>query len=200
MGDKATRPRGAAAAPVTIRKPGKACAKCGTAFQDGDQHYSILKHDETEQAWVRRDYCLECWGQVLDSEDGCDVHSLWRTRYVDRDAARRTPVNEYTPLLEICYDALHEQDTTQHGLAYLSAMVLRRQKVFRLVRTVRDQETEQASLLFFDRVNQAEVQVPDPPMTLEELRATRRVLQSRLTPIEPLGREAPDPEVAHDRD
>lgn len=150
---------------------------------------------------MRSDYCLACWEQALEGESGTTVHSLWRTRYVDRDAARRTPPNEYTPLLEICYDALSSEDAEQQSLAYLTAMVLRRQKVFRLVRREQDEATQQEAYLFFDKVNQVEVRVPDPPMSLDSLRATRRVLQSRLAPLtEAPGDGALDQEVVHEPD
>ncbi len=200
MGDKTTRFSSNPANSVNIRRAGVACASCGTGFEDGQEHFSILRHDEPTGEWHRGDFCLGCWDGVLEGEDGRDLYSLWRTRYIDRNAARRTPANEYTPLLEICYDALHSEEAEQQGLAYLSAMVLRRQKVFRLVRSERAEDNAPASLLFYDKVNQAEIRVPDPPMTLDDLRATRRVLQSRLTPLPAEGCDVPDQEVAHERE
>ena len=166
---------------------------------DGAEHYSVLQRNEAEELWVRLDYCMDCWDAALDTLEPETLHSLWRTRFVDRNAARQTPVNEYTPLLEICYDSLGADEIDSQAMAYLSAMVLRRQKVFRLVRTERDADTDQEALLFYDTVSQAEVRVPDPPLTLDELRATRRVLQERLAAVTPDDGPATQ-EVVHEPD
>lgn len=179
--------------------------RCETPFADGQDIRSALIRtepdtDTDDTAWQRRDFCEPCWAQVQATPEADTFFLTWRTRFIDRTAANQAPPTEYVPLLDICYEALATDDDESQGLAYLSAMVLRRQKVFRFVRTMEDDERAQRSLIFFDKANQAEVRVPDPRLSPEDLLATRRVLQDRLSPVGPDGSDVPAEEAEREPD
>lgn len=203
--EKTTTSGAAVSSRVSVRRAGRTCATCESPFADGQDHYSVLSHAAEPDEWVRTDFCLACWETAVERfpthpPASGDIHSLWRTRYTDRDTARRTPVNEYTPLLEICYDALECDSREDQGLAYLAAMVLRRQRVFRLIRAESGGDTPHDALLFYDKVRQAEVRIPDPPLTMDELRTTRRVLQDRLAAVGADATPPADREMVHERE
>lgn len=182
---------------VAIGHAGRTCARCEEKFTDGQDVCSVLGPDAGGE-WPRVDYCTACWSTVREGAGPDQFFLCWRTKFTDRDAANRTPASQYTPLLSICYDALQADDPAAEGLAYLTAMVLRRQKVFRYIRAARDDATARSALVFFDKVNETEVRVPDPQLTPEELAVMRQELQARLAPEGPDDDEVPAQEAVRE--
>ena len=67
---------------------------------------------------------------------------------------------------------------------YLAAQLLRRQKVFRLIKESDEDEGESRVSLFADRIGNRFIEVRDPNFSYDELEAGRQALLVRLRELE----------------
>lgn len=167
---------------VKITKTARKCAATDRPFAHGERVVSrVLVKDHT---YVRQDFCTDAWTKQLADE----AVAFWRTVY--RDPESEQPAEVHSPLRQVFYDAAEGDGRADMALAYLASQLLRRQKVFRLIKESDDPEHEHRTALFADRHGDRLVEVPDPGLTLRELEAAREELMRRLAAF-----ETPDEEV-----
>lgn len=163
---------------IKIGKSAHACVVCGSSFEHEQAVTSSLQPGDEEL--VRSDYCEKCW----DAESAAHVYSVWSGQFYDPDVAEQGPEESYSPLRRTFYDAVESDDRTVMAMAYLAAQLLRRQKVFRLIKESKDPDTDAAVVLFSDRVDNRLIEVKDPCLSYAELEEGRRLLMERLNELE----------------
>ena len=77
----------------------------------------------------------------------------------------------------------------QIAKAYLAAQLLRRQKVFRLVKESDDTDGEMRVALFMDRIGNRIAEARDPHLTYAEMETARVQLMEELTALEAAAEE-----------
>ena len=85
---------------------------------------------------------------------------------------------------QVFYEAVEADNRSELAKAYLAAQLLRRQKVFRLVKESDDPESEVRVTLFSDRIGNRLIEVRDPNLSFAELEAGRAALLERLNELE----------------
>jgi len=116
--------------------------------------------------------------------------------YYDPLVAEQEPEGTFSPLRQLFYDAVALEDRPALSLAYLAAQLLRRQKVFRLIKESDDPEAAQHVILFSDRIGNRLIEVRDPSLTYAELEDARQELMTRLTALEaPEEEDQPDSQL-----
>jgi hypothetical protein len=115
---------------------------------------------------------------------GADTVAVWTCEYVDPRVAEQGPPEKFSPLRRLFYDAVEAGDRTSLAKAYLAAQLLRRQKVFRLVKESNETEGEARVALFTDRLGNRLVEVRDPKLTYGELETARTTLIQELAQLE----------------
>lgn len=163
---------------VKITKAGKACAACEKSFTHEEEVRSLVRVLEGQLA--REDFCGACWNN--DRAGG--AYSVWSLRYYDPRVAEQEPPEVFSPLRQLFYDAVESEDRIELAKAYLAAQLLRRQKVFRLVKESDDAEGEVRLSLYTDRIGNRLIEVRDPNFSYAELEAGRRALITRLEELE----------------
>lgn len=109
-----------------------------------------------------------------------DVYSHWETRYRDPAVARTTPKEQYMPLLNLCYESVAQSGFDAEAMAYVCALVLRRQKVFRFVREEKDEASGRTVLIFADKHNDTQMRIVDPQLTESQLREVKQRLEAHI--------------------
>jgi hypothetical protein len=137
-----------------------------------------------EGAFHREDYCDACWNQ----ERTQGAYSTWNHSFYDPKVAELESEETYSPLRQLFYEAIQSEERVVQARAYLAAQLLRRQKVFRLVKEGDAAEEETRILLFTDRIGNRLIEVRDPNFSFRELEAGRVTLIERLQQL-----EAPEP-------
>ena len=92
------------------------------------------------------------------------------------------------------YGAVEDSTRKSIAIAYLAAQLLRRQKVFRLIKETKDPDTDASVILFNDRIGNRLIEVNDPSLSHEELDGARHLLMERLTQLEKPEEEVNDDE------
>lgn len=137
-----------------IARRGRACSVCGRAFGSEEEHYSGIA--EVESRFERRDVCLGCWDRRPE------LFSFWRTRMPRLERRRLEDVGA----LQEFFKRLLEKasaDPARAKITYLAALLLARKRRVRLLGS-RD------GLLRLEKSWDGEtVEIPDPPITDEEL-------------------------------
>ena len=175
---------------IKIRKTARRCSVCEKPFVHDQELRSIARIDEG--LLVREDFCTQCW----DDQTSTQTYSVWSPVYYDPLVAEQEPEETFSPLRQLFYDAVALEDRPALSLAYLAAQLLRRQKVFRLIKESDDPEAAQHVILFSDRIGNRLIEVRDPSLTYAELEDARQELMTRLTALEaPEEEDQPDSQL-----
>ncbi len=175
---------------INIQRESAQCLKCGASFQHEEKHHSLLKIEDKD--FLREDYCLGCWSERSDQPgEGSDgVYSSWETRYHDPSVATATPQEQFLPLLNLCYESIVEGGSNGESMAYMCALILRRQKIFRFVREEKEEEGERRSVLvFLDKHNGTQMRIVDPELTDAQLQEVKQRLEEKISPEEQASEE-----------
>lgn len=163
---------------IRIGKPGRVCAGTSRPFDHGEKVVSVVKIEDREI--VREDFAESAW----DPGRGAGAMAVWETQYVDPRVAEQEPEEAFSPLRKLFYDAFESDDRMQLARAYLAAQLLRRQKVFRIIRESDSEDGTGRFALFNDRIGNRIIEVRDPQLTYAELEAARVSIMEALAEIE----------------
>jgi len=163
---------------IKIGKSAKHCCACEADFLHEQVIYSLLR--PLDDLYVREDFCESCWSE----ERAEAAFSSWTAQYYDPDALNDDSEEEFSPLRKTFYAVVEDQDRLSQSIAYLAAQLLRRQKVFRLIKETEDLETEESLILFNDRIGNRLIEVHDARLTHAEMEAGRLELLSKLSALE----------------
>jgi hypothetical protein len=172
---------------IKIGKSGKQCHFTGTSFAHGDEIVSVLRIQGGEL--VREDYSRQSW----DDSYGTAAMAVWSNRYIDPAVAEQEPPEKFSPIRHIFYEAAVSEDRNELAVAYLAAQLLRRQKVFRLIKEAEEAEGIGRVALFSDRIGDKLIEVRDPNLTYAEMEDGRIALMERLTRLESPEEPAEEP-------
>lgn len=173
---------------IRLGKTGRACAATERPFEHGDDVVSVAKLEHEEL--TRRDYAKRHW----DPECATGALAVWATRYVDPKVAEQTPPDVYSPLRQVFYRAADSDDRVELAKAYLAAQLLRRQRVFRLIKESDEEDGDARVALFADRITDRFVEVRDPNLSYEEMEAGRTALIEALGDLENPGEQMAESE------
>lgn len=163
---------------IKIGKSARLCTACERSFVHEESLCSLVRI--VDQQFVREDYCQDCW--TVERSQG--AFSVWTPRFYDPKIAEQQPPEIFSPLRQAFYECAESEVRTDLAKAYLAAHLLRRQKVFRLVKESDDPEAATRVTLFHDRLGNRLIEVRDPNLTYAELEAGRVVLIERLNELE----------------
>ena len=165
---------------INIQKKSSRCLKCGEEFRHEQEHHSLLMIEDKD--FLREDYCEKCWSERSDGAEADNAYSCWKSKYVDPSVARETPSEQFLPLLNLCYESIAQGDADARAMAYMCALILRRQKVFRFVREEKEESPPTSVLVFFDKHNDTQIRIVDPQLTESQLQDVRKRLEAMLGP------------------
>ena len=163
---------------IQIQRESPLCKGCNDAFVHGQKHYSLLRIEESN--FLREDYCGKCWTEKSFSKESEDIYSCWETKYRDPAVAKATPKEQFIPLLNLCYESIAQGGQESESMAYMCALVLRRQKVFKFIREEKENSSGRPMLVFSDRHNDTQIRIVDPQLTQSQLEDVRCKLQERV--------------------
>lgn len=163
---------------IRISKSTHSCAACGVDFQHLQTLTSIVKAAEGELH--RQDYCKACW----HTEQNKDVYSVWSTIFHDAKVEEAGPPEVFSPLRQLFYEAAEEESRLEMAKAFLAAGLLRRQKVFRLIKESDESDGNIRITLYADRIGNRLIEVPDPQFSYAEMDKARTLLIERLQVLE----------------
>ena len=129
---------------------------------------------------VRDDFCEPCWKDVTQPR----AFSVWHSKFYDPRVAEQEPPEVFSPLRQLFYECVDSQDRQETAKAYLAAHLLRRQKVFRLIKESDGGDDEISIALFSDRIGNRLIEVRDPNLSHDELEKGRLRLLERLKELE----------------
>lgn len=129
---------------------------------------------------MREDYCVTCW----DANQADSAYSTWTANYYDPKVAEAEPEESFSPLRQTFYKAVEKETRPDLAVAYLAAQLLRRQKVFRLIKESKDPDNDTSTILFNDRIGNRLIEVSDPSLSHAELETARQVLMEALAKLE----------------
>jgi len=180
---------------IRIGKSTRVCARTQQTFEHGQELLSLVR--QGEEGLVREDYTKEAW------EPGCadGAIAVWATSYVDPDNHTQETEDAFSPLRNLFYESVESEDRTDLAKAYLAAQLLRRQKVFRLIKEGEESETDSKFALYTDRIGDRMIEVRDPNLSYAELNAARGSLMESLNALEePEAPEAGEEEAVEDQE
>ena len=151
---------------------------CNEAFLHGQKHHSLLRIEAAN--FLREDYCDTCWMEKSFSIESDEIYSCWETRYRDPAVAKATPKEQFIPLLNLCYESIAQGGQDAESMAYMCALVLRRQRIFKLLREEKDESSGRTVLVFSDKHNDTQIRIVDPGLTQSQLEDVRRRLEERV--------------------
>lgn len=163
---------------IKIGKNAHTCAICESDFIHEQKVSSLVR--VVEGLFQREDFCSNCWEDTLAQ----GAYSTWAIQYYDPKVAEQEPEEVFSPLRKLFYDSLEEASRPSIAIAYLAAQLLRRQKVFRLIKETKDPDNDSALILFNDRIGNRLIEVSDPNLSHSELDAARIQLMEQLTALE----------------
>lgn len=163
---------------IKISKSAHKCQKCERPFVHEEELMSTVRIEN--QMLVRDDFCPNCW----DPKHATGVFSQWTFRFYDAKVADQQPAEVFSPLRHVFYEAAESEDRTELAVAYLASQLLRRQKVFRLLKESDSTEREVRLTLFTDRIADRLIEVRDPNLSYAELEKGRCILLERLSALE----------------
>lgn len=176
---------------IRIGKPGRVCEGSERQFEHGETVVSVMRVEN--QQLVRHDFAKPAW--VDDRASG--AVAVWETQYRDPSVEEQEPPEKFSPLRKLFYESAESDDRVQIAKAYLAAQLLRRQKVFRLVKESDDTEGDARVALFMDRIGNRLAEARDPNLTYAEMEAARVELMSELAALEtPESNDPVAPDVA----
>lgn len=163
---------------IKIGKSGRVCLSCERTFEHEEQLRSVVRIGE--EGLTRHDYCTKCYNAEL----GTNAYSVWSPKYYDPAVAEALPEEVFSPLRQAFYDAVDSKDRNTLAMAFLAAQLLRRQKVFRLLKETEDGDEEMKLILFADRIGDRLIEVKDPFLSHAEMEEGRVLLMERLAELE----------------
>lgn len=163
---------------IRIGKGARACSACERDFEHEQELRSLVRlHDGLLN---REDYCLSCW----EPGRAQGAFSLWSVRFYDPKVAEQEPPEVFSPLRQTFYESVEAEERAELAKAYLAAQLLRRQKVFRLIKESNEPDEEVRLTLFADRIGNTLVEVRDPNLSFQEMETGRQGLMDRLRELE----------------
>ncbi|HQH51287.1 MAG TPA: hypothetical protein PKY01_02615 [Candidatus Hydrogenedentes bacterium] len=163
---------------IKITKSSRACSGCERPFEHGEEIFSRVRIEE--QSFVREDFDKTHW----QPDKAQDAVAAWSTTYVDPKIEAQKPPEVFSPLRQVFYESAESTARDDIAIAYLAAQLLRRQKVFRLIKEFDSEEGEARVALFADRIGNRFIEVGDPNLSYEELENGRQALLRRLQELE----------------
>lgn len=163
---------------IKIGKSSNACIACERDLAHEEMFHSRVQI--LEEQLVREDYCEDCWVDDL----AVDAYFSWSSRYCDPAVANAQPPEIFSPLRQLFYESLDSDTPLDEATAFLAAQLLRRQKVFRLIKESDEGDGELHILLFNDKIGNRLVEVRDPNFTYAQLETARGNLLQRLAELE----------------
>lgn len=163
---------------IKISKSSRICTGCERPFVHEEELTSLVRI--INQAFTREDYCAACW--KTDFSQG--AFSVWSPRFYDPKVAEQQPPEVFSPLRQVFYDAAESEDRSETAVAYLAAQLLRRQKVFRLLKESDGADGDVRVTLYADRIADRLIEARDPALTYAELETGRATLLERLNRLE----------------
>lgn len=163
---------------IKIGKNAHTCVICEVDFVHEQIIHSLIRVEDNQ--FQREDYCANCWNE----QNAQNTYSTWNMQYYDPKVAEQEPEEVYSPLRSIFYDTVEDSSRCSIAIAYLAAQLLRRQKIFRLIKETKDPDTDAAQILFNDRIGNRLIEVNDPNLAHAELDDARITLMQRLTDLE----------------
>lgn len=174
---------------IKISKNAHSCAACGNDFQHEQDLTSVVK--VAEGVLHRQDFCRDCW----HAEESKDAYSVWSMVYHDAKLENQAPPEVFSPLRQLFYEAAEEESRIEMAKAFLAAGLLRRQKVFRLIKESDESDGDVRITLYTDRIGNRLIEVPDPQFTYAEMDKARTLLIERLQVLEQAAAAAAAPEA-----
>lgn len=164
---------------IKISKSARNCLGCGHEFVHEETVNSAIRIQDL--AFVREDFCGACWTPAR----AAGAFSAWSSRYHDPRVAEQQPPEVFSPLRQVFYEAVESGDRQELAKAYLAAQLLRRQKVFRLIKESDAPDEEVVRIILFaDRIGDRLIEVRDPSLSAAEMQVGRRLLLERLSQLE----------------
>ncbi|UCD56026.1 MAG: hypothetical protein JSV16_09240 [Candidatus Hydrogenedentota bacterium] len=163
---------------MEIQKKSSHCTGCSEAFAHEQKHHSLLRIEGN--SFLRDDYCEKCWSGRPGLAGMDEIYSHWETKYQDPTVAKATPKEQFIPLLDLCYESIAQGDSDGEAVAYMCALILRRQKVFKFIREEKEEPTRRSVLVFSDKYNDTRIRIVDPQLTESQLEDVRRKLEEKL--------------------
>ncbi|MFP4190799.1 MAG: hypothetical protein ACLFU6_01890 [Candidatus Hydrogenedentota bacterium] len=163
---------------IKIGKNAKKCFVCETPFVH-DQVF-VSRTRVQEGVLLREDYCEACW----DPSWGEGAFCVWRPVFRDPSVELEEPPEAYSPLRQAFYEALESEDRAVLARAYLAAQLLKRQRVFRLIKESDESDGETRISLYVDKHGDGLIEIRDPNLSYAELEVGRADLLERLAEIE----------------
>jgi hypothetical protein len=159
---------------IDLKKIGRKCSGSDTIFKHGDAVVSLVR--PSEEGLAREDYHSSFWHEGLSE----GALAVWRTVYRDASQEEESERKEAaSPLRVFFYEALSLTTRPGYAQAFLAAQLLRRQRVFRLLKEPTKDSGERV-MLFLDLESDAIVEVPDPDFSLDELKEARSGLEKAI--------------------
>ncbi len=175
---------------IRIGKGARICCGCERAFVHQEELFSLVRL--ADEDFVREDYCASCW---LPGH-GRTAYSTWSPTFYDPKVAEQEPPEVFSPLRQLFYEAVESDDRTDLAMAFLGAQLLKRQKVFRLIKESDEPDSETRVILYGDRIGNRLIEVRDPNFTYAELETARTALMDKLRELE--APEEPEEEQSED--
>ena len=153
--------------PLSLR-----CSRTGRELKPGESYYSVLT--ESEQGFVRTDYCAEAFTGPPEGAIG-----FWRSVVSHGTKERRTVID--ASVLMDCFVRLADTDDPyKRNFRFILALLLLRRKALKLVGSVREAGVDM--LVLRAHTGSDEYRVINPDMSEEQLAAMQseveKVLQS----------------------
>jgi len=163
---------------ISIQKESSRCMGCNGPFAHEQKHLSLLRIKD--KVFLREDYCEKCWSERSDPAESNEIYSFWETKYHDPSVEKATPHEQFIPLLDLCYESIAQGGPEGEAMAYMCALVLRRQKVFRFIREGKEDSSGREMLMFSDKHNGTQINIIDPRLTESQLQDVKRRLEERI--------------------
>jgi hypothetical protein len=163
---------------IRIGKQGRACSATNRQFEHGEQVISLVRYEN--QALMREDFASEAYDQARST----GALAVWSSPFIDPKVVDQEPPERFSPLRQLFYNSVESTDRCDLAKAFLAAQLLRRQKVFRLLKESDDTDGEARLTLYTDRIGNRLIEVRDPNLTYAELEAGRVALMRELAELE----------------
>ena len=163
---------------IKISKNAHSCAACEIHFAHDQSVTSSVR--VVEGALQREDFCIDCWAEQSNKK----AYSIWKMVYFDPKSVEDQPTEVFSPLRQLFYEAAAEESRVEMAKAFLAAGLLRRQKVFRLIKESDESDGEVRVTLYTDRIGARLIEVPDPQFSYAEMEEARNLLLVRLQELE----------------
>jgi hypothetical protein len=163
---------------IRIGKSTRACAATQKPFEHGEELLSLVR--QSEEGLIREDFAKAEWNPA----HGEGAIAVWATNFVDPDRQDEFAQEAHSPLRNLFYEAVEQDDRPSLAKAYLAAQLLRRQRVFRLLKEGEEADGDARFALFTDRIGDRIIEVRDPNLSYAELNAARAELMEHLNALE----------------